>query len=88
MWIITNKIFLTVAAIAIAFTALFGYIKHSELRQEQEIKEEIEYNKLKEYQSIRRNVDNAIEESREANPDSSGSVALDRLRERHSNSGE
>ena len=68
----------------IALVSIFGYIRYNDM---------IEYNVMREQRieslekeiNIRRKVDDILQESREANPNRDGNIALERLRKDYPN---
>ena len=69
----------------IALIGIFGYIRYNDMI-EQDVVREQKIESLEKELDIRRKVDDILQESREANPNRDGSIALDRLRKQYPNS--
>ena len=69
----------------IALVGIFGYIRYNDMVEQDVIREQ-KIESLEKELDIRRKVDEILQESREANPNRDGSVALDRLRKQYPNS--
>ena len=74
---------LVVALIALA--GIFGYIRYNDMVEHNVMREQ-RIESLEKEISIRRKVDDILQESRESNPNRDGSVALDRLRDQYPDS--
>ena len=74
---------LVVALVALA--GIFGYIRYNDMVEHNVIREQ-RIESLEKEISIRRKVDDILQESRESNPNRDGSVALDRLRKQYPDS--
>ena len=74
---------LVVALIALA--GIFGYVRYNDM-VEHDVMREQRIESLEKEISIRRKVDDILQESRESNPDRDGSIALDRLRDQYPDS--
>ena len=64
---------------------IFGYNRYNEVVEQNLIREQ-KIESLEKEINIRRKVDGILQESREANPNRDGSIALDRLREQYPDS--
>ena len=73
---------LVVALIALA--GIFGYIRYNDM-VEHDVMREQRIESLEKEINIRRKVDDILQESREANPNRDGSIALERLRKDYPN---
>ena len=69
----------------IALVGIFGYIRYNDMI-EQDVVREQKIESLEKELDIRRKVDDILQESREANPNRDGNIALDRLREQYPDS--
>ena len=69
----------------IALIGIFGYIRYNDMI-EQDVVREQKIESLEKELDIRRKVDDILQESREANPNRDGSIALDRLRSQYPDS--
>ena len=69
----------------VAFVGIFGYVRYNDMI-EQDVVREQKIESLEKELDIRRKVDEILQESREANPNRDGSIALDRLRKQYPNS--
>ena len=74
---------LVVALVALA--GIFGYIRYNEMVEHNVIREQ-RIESLEKEINIRRKVDDILQESREANPNRDGSIALDLLRQQYPDS--
>ena len=63
----------------IALVGIFGYIRYNDMVEHNLMREQ-KIESLEKEINIRRKVDDILQESREANPNRDGSVALERLR--------
>ena len=68
----------------IALIGIFGYIRYNDM-VEQDVVREQKIESLEKELDIRRKVDGILQESREANPNRDGSIALERLRKDYPN---
>ena len=75
------KVFI-VALVALA--GIFGYIRYNDMI-EQDVVREQKIESLEKELDIRRKVDDILQESREANPNRDGNIALERLRKDYPN---
>ena len=73
---------LVVALIALA--GIFGYIRYNNMIEHNVMREQ-RIESLEKEINIRRKVDDILQESREANPNRDGNIALERLRKDYSN---
>ena len=73
---------LVVALIALA--GIFGYIRYNDMVEHNVMREQ-RIESLEKEINIRRKVDDILQESREANPNRDGSIALERLRKDYPN---
>ena len=69
----------------IALVGIFGYIRYNDMVEQDVIREQ-KIESLEKELDIRRKVDDILQESREANPNRDGSIALDRLRSQYPDS--
>ena len=68
----------------IALVSIFGYIRYNDMVEQDVIRgQKIE--SLEKELDIRRKVDDILQESREANPNRDGNIALERLRKDYPN---
>lgn len=63
----------------IALAGIFGYIRYNNMIEHDVVREQ-RIESLEKELNIRREVDDILQESREANPNRDGSIALERLR--------
>ena len=68
----------------IALVGIFGYTRYNNM-VEHDVMREQRIESLEKEINIRRKVDDILQESREANPNRDGSIALERLRKDYSN---
>ena len=68
----------------IALVGIFGYTRYNNM-VEHDVMREQRIETLEKEINIRRKVDDILQESREANPNRDGSIALERLRKDYSN---
>ena len=73
---------LVVALIALA--GIFGYTRYNDMIEHNVIREQ-RIESLEKEVNIRRKVDDILQESREANPNRDGNIALERLRKDYPN---
>ena len=73
---------LVVALVALA--GIFGYIRYNDMVEHNVIREQ-RIESLEKEINIRRRVDDILQESREANPNRDGNIALERLRKDYPN---
>ena len=73
---------LVVALIALA--GIFGYIRYNDMVEHNVMREQ-KIESLEKELDIRRKVDDILQESREANPNRDGNIALERLRKDYPN---
>ena len=66
----------------VALVGIFGYIRYNDMVEHNVMREQ-RIESLEKEISIRRKVDDILQESREANPNRDGSIALDRLRSQY-----
>ena len=69
----------------IALVGIFGYIHYNNMVELDVVREQ-KIESLEKELDIRRKVDDILQESREANPNRDGSIALDRLRKQYPDS--
>ena len=69
----------------IAFVGIFGYVRYNDMIEHDVVREQ-KIESLEKELDIRRKVDEILQESREANPNRDGSIALDRLRSQYPDS--
>lgn len=69
----------------IALVGIFGYIRYNDIVEHDVIREQ-RIESLEKELEIRRKVDGILQESREANPNRDGNIALDRLRQQYPDS--
>ena len=69
----------------IALVGIFGYTRYNNM-VEHDVMREQRIESLEKEINIRRKVDDILQESREANPNRDGSIALDRLRKQYPDS--
>ena len=69
----------------IAFVGIFGYVRYNDMIEHDVVREQ-KIESLEKELDIRRKVDEILQESREANPNRDGSIALDRLRRQYPDS--
>ena len=69
----------------IALVGIFGYIRYNDMVEQDVIREQ-KIESLKKELDIRRKVDDILQESREANPNRDGNIALGRLRKQYPDS--
>ena len=69
----------------IAFVGIFGYVRYNDMIEHDVVREQ-KIESLKKELDIRRKVDEILQESREANPNRNGNIALDRLRKQYPDS--
>ena len=69
----------------IALVGIFGYIRYNDM-VEQDVVREQKIESLEKELDIRRKVDEILQESREANPNRDGNIALGRLRKQYPDS--
>ena len=69
----------------IALVGIFGYTRYNNMVEHDVMREQRNESLEKEI-SIRRKVDDILQESRESNPNRDGSIALDRLRKQYPDS--
>ena len=75
------KVFI-VALIALA--GIFGYVRYNDMVEHDVVREQ-KIQSLEKELSVRRKVDDILQESRESNPNRDGNIALERLRKDYSN---
>ena len=68
----------------VALVGIFGYIRYNDMVEHNVMREQ-RIESLEKEISIRRKVDDILQESREANPNRDGSIALERLRKDYPN---
>ena len=66
----------------IAFVGIFGYVRYNDMIEHDVVREQ-KIESLEKELDIRRKVDEILQESREANPNRDGNIALDRLRSQY-----
>ena len=69
----------------IAFVGIFGYVRYNDMIEHDVVREQ-KIESLEKELDIRRKVDEILQESREANPNRDGNIALDRLRSQYPDS--
>ena len=69
----------------IALVGIFGYIRYNDMVEQDVIREQ-KIESLEKELDIRRKVDDILQESREANPNRDGNIALGRLRKQYPDS--
>ena len=69
----------------IAFVGIFGYVRYNDMIAHDVVREQ-KIESLKKELDIRRKVDEILQESREANPNRDGNIALGRLRKQYPDS--
>ena len=69
----------------IAFVGIFGYVRYNDMIEHDVVREQ-KIESLKKELDIRRKVDEILQESREANPNRDGNIALGRLRKQYPDS--
>ena len=69
----------------IAFVGIFGYVRYNDMIEHDVVREQ-KIESLKKELDIRRKVDDILQESREANPNRDGNIALGRLRKQYPDS--
>lgn len=69
----------------IALLGIFGYVRYNDMVEHNVIREQ-RIKSLEKEISIRRKVDDILQESRESNPNRDGSIAIDRLRKQYPDS--
>ena len=70
--------------VLIALVGIFGYTRYNDMVEHDVIREQ-RIESLEKELNIRREVDDILQESREANPNRDGSIALNRLRKQYPN---
>ena len=68
----------------IALVSIFGYIRYNDMIEHNVMREQ-RIESLEKEINIRRKVDDILQESREANPNRDGNIALERLRKDYPN---
>ena len=68
----------------IALIGIFGYTRYNDMIEKDVVREQ-KIESLEKELDIRRKVDDILQESREANPNRDGNIALERLRKDYSN---